>query len=237
MLDLAVQQTDRNHEDLKSSIEESSKELREIRDDAQAQALSVWENKPIIQRLFWMVRGDAVTPVRAFSTRYPRVGTIGPRDIITESPKNGGAEHAVLMGLYSVSTRQIYTIVSDLRAKMSGIDTRLTFFRVPIKFEDVLGRVSPFPSECSASALYVEIRARFKEGPGKREVEHGDWDIFYAEDPEHLLTTKADSGLLPGISIVMAIVVEQGFDNGDDCPMPRCPSKRFERALGGGRIW
>lgn len=137
----------------------------------------------------------------------------------------------------SVSTQQIYTIVLELRASLPGMDTRFTYFQAPVKVEDVLGRVFPFASECSIEALNAEIRARFKEGHGMAEVMAGDFEIFDAKDSEQVLTTSGRGTLLPGMSVNMAVILEKEFGGDDKCPMPRCPSRSFVNAFGGGRTW
>ena len=103
--------------------------------------------------------------------------------------------------------------------------------------EDVLGRVFPFSSECSVEALNAEIKARFKHGPGKTEVMAGDFEIFNAKDSDQVLTASGPNGLLPGMSVNMAIVLEKEYESSDECPMPRCASRSFMNAVGGGRIW
>ena len=135
-----------------------------------------------------------------------------------------------------MSTQQIYLIVLELRANLPGIDTRFTHFQDPVRVEDVLGRVFHFSSECSIDALYAEIRARFKEGHGMAEVMAGHFEIFNAKDSEQVLTTSALSPLLPGMSVNMAVILED-FTGDDKCPMPRCPSKSFVNVIGGGRTW
>ncbi len=65
----------------------------------------------------------------------------------------------------------------------------------------------------------------------------GDFEIFNAKDSEQVLTTSSRDTLLPGMSINMAIVLENVFAGDDKCPMPRCLSKSFVNAIGGGRIW
>ena len=139
-----------------------------------------------------------------------------------------------------MSTQQIYTIVLELKSNAFGIDTRFTYFQAPVKVEDVLGRVFPFASECSIEALDAEIRSRFKKGPGKIEVMAGDFELFNAKNADQVLTIFDDYGLLPGMSINMAIVLEKDekeFAEGDECPMPHCSSRAFVKADGGGRIW
>lgn len=139
----------------------------------------------------------------------------------------------------SVSTQQIYTIVLELRARASvlDIDTRFTYFQAPVRVEDALGRVFPFSSECSIEALDTEIKARFKEGPGKTEVIAGDFQIFNAKNTNQIITASGSNTLLPGMSIYMAIVLEKEFADGDKCPMPHCASSKFSEAVGGGKTW
>ena len=137
----------------------------------------------------------------------------------------------------SVSTQQIYTIVLELRTSVLGIDTRFTYFQTPVRVEDALGRVFPFSSECSIEALNAEIKARFKEGPGKTEVMAGDFELFNAKNTDQVLTISGRNPLLPGMSIHMAIILEKEFAEGDKCPMPHCASKTFLEADCGGRIW
>lgn len=136
-----------------------------------------------------------------------------------------------------MSTQQIYTIVLELRACLPGIDSRFTYFQSPVRVEDALGRVFPFSSECSIEALNAEIKARFKEGPGVTEVMAGDFEIFNAKNTDQVLTISGRNGLLPGMSINMAIILEKEFAEGDKCPMPHCTSRTFIEAVGGGKTW
>ncbi len=136
-----------------------------------------------------------------------------------------------------MSTEQIYTIVLEIRASLLGIDTRFTYFQVPVRVEDALGRVFPFSSECSIEALNAEIKTRFKEGPGKTEVMAGDFEIFNAKNTDEVLTVSGHDVLLPGMLINMAIILEKEFAEGNKCPMPHCASKTFVEADGGGRTW
>jgi hypothetical protein len=73
MLDVATEQSDKNQQELKKSIEVSSTELREVRGDLQAQALSVKENRSMIKKLFRMIDGDIVAPMRTLIDMVARV--------------------------------------------------------------------------------------------------------------------------------------------------------------------
>lgn len=66
-----------------------------------------------------------------------------------------------------VLVQDISTVVLEMRDSVRGIDTRFTYFQAPVRVEDALGRVFPFPSACSVEALVAEIVVRFQQGPGK----------------------------------------------------------------------
>lgn len=136
-----------------------------------------------------------------------------------------------------MTTQQIHSIVLELKSSVWGIDTRFTYFQAPVRVEDALGRVFPFSSECSIEALDAEIRARFKEGPGKTKVLAGDFEIFNAKSTDQAITISGHNILVPGMSINMAIVLKTEFAEGDKCPMPHCVSTTFIEAVGGGRTW
>ena len=138
----------------------------------------------------------------------------------------------------SASMDQIYTIMLELRDNVLGIDTRFTYFQAPVRVEDALGRVFPFPSECSVQALVSEIEFKFQEGPGKKEVMAGDFEIFNAKDTNQLFNISGHNIFVPGMSINMAIIFEKDlFGNVDKCPMPHCASRIFMEAIGGGKTW
>lgn len=126
----------------------------------------------------------------------------------------------------------------ELRDSVCGIDTRFTYFQAPIRVEDALGRVFPFPSECSFEALTAEIKARFRGGPGEEEVMEGDFEIFInARNNTQLLIDPGPNALLPGMSVNMAIVFIDFVAGSDECPSPHCASKTFAEVIGGGKTW
>ena len=133
--------------------------------------------------------------------------------------------------------QHISTIVTKIHAIISGPDTRFTYFQAPVKVQDVVGRVFPFPSECSVAALNVEIAVRFNKGPGRKEVQAGDYEIFDARNSEHLLTATKNSEFIPGMSVVMAVVVRKTDVSEDECPNPHCRSVSFRKPCAGGRAW
>ena len=125
----------------------------------------------------------------------------------------------------------------ELKASVLSIDTRFTFFQALVRVDDALGRVFFFPSECSIEALDAEIRARFKEGPGKTQVLAGNFEIFNAKNADQVITMSGHSVLVLRMLINMAIVLAKEFAEGDKCPMPHCTSRTFVEAVGGGRTW
>lgn len=72
-LDVVSECIDKNHEELRVRIEDSTKELREIRGNAQAQAFAVEENNSMLRKLFWMISGDFTAPLRALSQTVAKV--------------------------------------------------------------------------------------------------------------------------------------------------------------------
>ena len=124
-----------------------------------------------------------------------------------------------------------------MRTNLLSVDTRFTFFQAPVKVEDALGRVFPFPSECSISALNAEIKERFKEGPGKFEVSAGDYEVFNAKNSNQVLTNASGVQLLPGMSVYMAIIVAKQHSKEDECQIPHCNSRTFLETPGGGKNW
>ena len=125
----------------------------------------------------------------------------------------------------------------ELKASVLSIATRFTFFQALVRVDDALGRVFFFPSECSIEALDAEIRARFKEGPGKTQVLAGNFEIFNAKNADQVITMSGHSVLVLRMLINMAIVLAKEFAEGDKCPMPHCTSRTFVEAVGGGRTW
>lgn len=73
MLDVASEQTEKNQEELMDMLEGSSRELREVSGNVEAQALAVRENKSIIQKLFWMVSGEIAAPLKSLNQTVAKV--------------------------------------------------------------------------------------------------------------------------------------------------------------------
>lgn len=138
----------------------------------------------------------------------------------------------------SVSTQNMYNVLLELRFSQPTADTRWTFFQSPVRFEDALGRVFPVPSEYSFEELELLIKHRFKEGPGREQVEAGDYELFNQKNSKQTISSSSFlKTLLPGMRVNMAILIEGASKTLEVCPMPRCGSQNTEAALGGGWIW
>ncbi len=73
MLDVAKEERDKEQDDIKGRIEDSSRELREVRGNTEAQALAIKENNSMLRKLFWMVSGDIAAPLRSLSQAVAKV--------------------------------------------------------------------------------------------------------------------------------------------------------------------
>ncbi len=73
MLDVASEQTDKNQEELRDRIEGSSRELREVKGNVEAQVLAVKENSSLIQKLFGMVSGEISAPLKSLGQTVAKV--------------------------------------------------------------------------------------------------------------------------------------------------------------------
>jgi hypothetical protein len=83
--------------------------------------------------------------------------------------------------------------------------------------------------------LEAIIMAQFSTGPGHEKVFAGEYELF---DNATVLTRDnfGDTGLLPGMSITMAIIVGQ-YGELVRCPRPDCKSLAFATSPNGGKIW
>ena len=73
MLDVASEQTDKNQEELRDRIEGSSRELRVVKGNVEAQALAVRENQSLIQNLFWMISSEIAAPLKCLGQTVAKV--------------------------------------------------------------------------------------------------------------------------------------------------------------------
>jgi hypothetical protein len=114
-------------------------------------------------------------------------------------------------------------------------DPRWTFFQAPLLVEDALGRKLPVPSEYDFDLLNGVLKLRFQKGPGSGDVMLGNYELFDTCNSKRVIT--ANTRLLPGSKITMAILVNKPLIEDDHCPMQSCRSNRTSRAPGGGKIW
>ncbi len=67
MHEIDSQQRAKNQEELREKIEKSCKELQDVRDKVETQAVAVQEHKSVLQSLVSLVIGEIVVPFRALS--------------------------------------------------------------------------------------------------------------------------------------------------------------------------
>jgi hypothetical protein len=133
-----------------------------------------------------------------------------------------------------VSTQQIYTVVLDIKSSIGTVDTRFTFFQVPLLLEDALGFKFPVPSEWDYGMLENHIHYRFREGIGSQDVKAGNWELFKTKNSND--TILPHSRLLPGLEITMAIILSTPILSDERCPITKCQSDKTTVAPAGGRI-
>jgi hypothetical protein len=118
---------------------------------------------------------------------------------------------------------------------MGTVDTRWTFFQVPLTVEDALGLKFPVPSEYNYALLDTIIKHRFQEGPGSLDVRVGNYEVFSSKNSGRIIS--AGDRLLPGMNLTMAILINKPVLEDQNCPMRRCGSNRTTAVAGGGRTW
>lgn len=139
--------------------------------------------------------------------------------------------------------KQLLTAVTHLAAwfwraePIPSPDIHHAWFQPPVKLEDGLGRVIPVASEYDFGLVAALVRERFKAGPGARLVEGGKYELFNTKQSGFPITPENWTAFLPGAHVKMAFVLEKRFKEEEGCPMPRCGSRTFTEAVGGGRVW
>jgi hypothetical protein len=106
---------------------------------------------------------------------------------------------------------------------------------MPIKIEDALGQVYPFPSEFDYEMLIVVIRQRFQKGVGSEDVVAGNFELCMTNRRSQLIT--AQTPLVPGTAITMAIIVSTSKPRDNSCPGSGCWSSDISPGPGGALIW
>ena len=151
--------------------------------------------------------------------------------------------------------------VQDLQISLQ-LDTAHSWFQAPIRFEDALGQVIPFPSECDFHVwiryfcvlstltcfqdLQRLISSRFepREGgqsrPGYHKVQSQEFELFDSANSRCVVTESNFDLLVPGMGITMAFTVGQYVikpENYPCCPRPGCGSRASKSHRSGGRVW
>ena len=130
-----------------------------------------------------------------------------------------------LLNNLSASTHQIYSVLLEIRSSMTRIDTALTWYQQPVRFEDALGRVIPVPSEYSFGDLRAIVKNRFDHGPGASCVNRGEYEFFNARNTRQTFSLTATTMLSPGMFITMAVLCENSTTSAESfCPIPECCS-------------
>ncbi|CZR68054.1 uncharacterized protein PAC_17953 [Phialocephala subalpina] len=194
---------------LRGAVDSTASKIIEATADIESQTIAVRHNTSLLEKVLGAVRGD-------LSTFWMPVINI-------------------LSNVRS-TTEQIYAIVLEIRSSLTGPDPRFTWYQVPVKVEDALGRIFPVPSEYSFSELEGIIRMKFANSPCHGEVIAGNYELSNSKNSKHVLTGDDSIPLLPGMSILMAIIVDRPLSP-TTCPMPQCGSTNTAAVQWGGRKW
>ncbi|KAK4158665.1 hypothetical protein QBC43DRAFT_10485 [Cladorrhinum sp. PSN259] len=170
--------------------------------------------------------------VRAMESSIASVLSIIRNDVL-------GSLKEVLQAATSIfsSTQQALFILLEIRSTLNGIQTQHTFFQAPVRVEDALGRVWPIPSEYSTADLHALIRNRFIGSPGQVDVEMSNYEVFYHQDHRQTIAAEANTSLIPGISVTMAVLFQSVVNEKNTCPVMTCRSSQSSETPGGGRKW
>jgi len=114
---------------------------------------------------------------------------------------------------------------------------QFTWYQEPVRVEDALGRVFPVPSEYSVRMLRGVIQMMFENSPGYLDVKAGNYELSYQQDSKRILSGEDSTALAPGISILMAVIVDYWPVVSSQCPVPSCRSEETTPLASGGRKW
>ena len=73
MLDTALRKGDQNQEELRNRIEYSSKELKELRGDVEAQTSAVGDDRSVLQNLLWVCKSEIVAPLKSLGQTVTQI--------------------------------------------------------------------------------------------------------------------------------------------------------------------
>jgi hypothetical protein len=116
-------------------------------------------------------------------------------------------------------------------------DVSHTWFQRPCRLEDPLGRYHPIASEYSYSQMLAVVLDKFQSGPGSRRIQSGDYEIANFKNSSQLINKETFTGLIPGMSLRMAIILHELKAMAEICPIPSCGSRTSSDCVGGGKTW
>lgn len=210
MLTVATKQASEDNMSLQNDLQCSRNAILGVREDMKVQKVMIQGNQSMLGRVFGLIGGDVVPQLKALVDIATRVWQ---------------------------TNLQIYEIVLRCQRVAPRPDLRRTWFQDPVRLEDALGRIFPIPSEYGYSTVEAIIRDRFKGGPGSQRVLDGNYELFDATNSNHVISESSWTGLLPGMSIKMAVILEQPSSKAERCPKPGCGSRTFLALPEGGNIW
>jgi hypothetical protein len=130
----------------------------------------------------------------------------------------------------------MYVVVLEIRGMLANSpDTRFGYFQTPLCVEDALGVKFHVDASFDYATLVVIIQHRFKEGTGALDVRTGNYELCRTNKRSELIT--ADTRLMPGMAITMAIIIMTKTARDSSCPRPGCGSSNISRCLGGAWVW
>ena len=210
ILTITTKQATEDNLSVRKVLKDSHHTLLEVGEDTKAQTVVIQGNTTIPGRVFGILGGDMVPQLNTLVDMATRVWQ---------------------------TNLQIYEIVLKWQTVAPRPDLRYTWFQDSVRLEDALGRVLPIPSEYGYSKVEAVIRDQFKVGPGRRMVRDGKYELFDARNRNRIISHASWTGLIPGTTIKMTVILEQYFSEADRCPMPSCCSQTFRAVLEGGHVW
>ncbi|PVH98837.1 hypothetical protein DM02DRAFT_680954 [Periconia macrospinosa] len=207
-MELASDKATADHLQVKDILESTRGIVERISSSLKVQNMVVEKVQAMLERMFGMISGDLIASYRSLGDMVAKV---------------------------CVSTQQSYGILVEIKSSLTRPDTRWTYFQDPLMVEDALGFRFPVPSEYDFGLLEAVIKQRFVSGPGSTEVKAGNYEYLNTRNSGRVI--QQDSRLLPGTSIIMAILVVPPKLTDAVCPMPNCRSSETTACSGGGRNW
>lgn len=124
---------------------------------------------------------------------------------------------------------RVMDFIGKIETNVQRPDTGYTWLQDPIRFEDVLGRLLPVPSEYSWGMLDAIIREQFVRGPGSQKIKSGEYELHVDDDDSKELPCP-ESGFTPGMRIIMTVILGRyGASTAKRCPRVGCDSTDSEK--------